>query len=142
MYATLQIKNIHFCEKGCSLCPKREVVEERVYINLIQLYLKKIKRINSFTWQCKKLLTQKSNELSMSLYAGIHVYDGSIPVAMCIFIKLWSPKKGLKKPLQTTSRTFMQNNRVHKTSVRVITCCWNFGFIIWTTTSLKIKYTD
>ena len=34
----------------------------------------------------------------MSLYAGIHVNDGSIPVAMCIFIKLWSPKKGLRKP--------------------------------------------
>ena len=30
----------------------------------------------------------------MSLYAGIHVNDGSIPVEICIFIKLWSPKKG------------------------------------------------
>ena len=111
---------------------------------MIQLYLKNIlKGINSFTRQYKKILTQKSNELLMSLYAGIHVNDGSIPVAMCISIKLWSPKKRTQKtPLQTTSRTFIQNNRVHKTTVRVNTCCRNFGFIIWTTTSFKIKYKD
>ena len=42
------------------------------------IQLKKLKKINSFTWQYKKLLTQKSNELLMSLYAGIHMNDGSI----------------------------------------------------------------
>ena len=149
MYATLQIKQLHFLRNRLfPLSQTRSFRRTRVWTfhyntslnKMIQLYLKKIKKSTVSHGNIRNIWHKN---LMNCLCPFMQAFTWMMEVYLLKYASLLNYDLQKKEtPLQTTSRTFMQNNRVHKKSVRVITCCRNFGFIIWTTTSLKINYKD